>query len=48
MDPDIAHVIKWMKSGNGRPQWSKVSALSEVTKNGTLCACEMIFCVESG
>ncbi len=33
MDPDIGHVIKWMKGGNERPQWSQVSALSEVTKN---------------
>ncbi|CAB3998514.1 Hypothetical predicted protein, partial [Paramuricea clavata] len=33
MDSDIGHVIKWMKSGNERRQWSQVSALSEVTKN---------------
>ena len=33
MDSDIGHVIKWMKSGNGRPQRSEVATLGEVTKN---------------
>ena len=28
MDSDIGHVIKWMKSGNERPQWSLPSVSS--------------------
>ena len=31
-DSDIAHVLAWLKSGFGRPQWSDVSALSEISK----------------
>ena len=49
MDVDISPVIKWMKSGKGRPQWSEVSALSEVTKNcwaqwDSLCLRDNILC----
>lgn len=32
MDPAIGRVIRWMRCGTGRPQWSEISALSEVTK----------------
>ena len=49
MDSDICHVIKWMKSGKGRPHWSEVSILSEVTKScwaqwDRLCLRDNILC----
>ena len=49
MDINISPVIKWMKSGKGRPQWSEVSVLSEMTKNcwaqwDRLCLRDNILC----
>ena len=49
MDSDIGHVMQWMKSGKGRPRWSEVATLSEVTKNcwaqwDSLCLRNNVLC----
>ena len=31
-DSNIGPIIRWMMEGNGRPEWTSVSACSEVTK----------------